>query len=98
VGYSKETKTGWNFIMSNAGFSSYEVSTIELHYIYPSVDDWWNEMMGYGWQCTIDSIPINERPSLDELHQTAITTLGNHLTEDREVTFRKSVLVALGVK
>ena len=98
VGYSKETRAGWDVIMSKAEFSSYEISTFDVDYIYPSIYDWWNEMMDYGWQYTIESIPIDDRPSLDEIHQTAINTLGNHLTEEMGVTFRKSVLVALGVK
>ena len=84
--------------MSKAEFSSYEISTAEIDYIYPSFYDWWKEIMGYGWQYTIESIPIDDRPSLDELRQTAIETLGNHLTEERGVIFRKSVLFALGVK
>lgn len=98
VGYSKETRAGWDAIMSKAEFSSYEIIPVEFDYVYPSFDDWWKEMMGYGWQYTIESIPIDDRPSLDKLRQTAIDTLGNHLIEESRVTFRKSVLVALGVK
>lgn len=98
VGYSKETRAGWDVIMSNAKFSNYEISIVELDYVYPSFDDWWKEIMDYGWQYTIESIHIDDRPSLDELRQTAIETLGNHLIEEKGVRFRKSVLFALGVK
>ncbi|NHI89991.1 MAG: class I SAM-dependent methyltransferase [Candidatus Thorarchaeota archaeon] len=98
VGYSKETRAGWDVIMSNAEFSSCDIITFDLDYVYPSVHDWWHQMMNYGWQYTIESIPIDERPGLDELYQTALDTLGKHLTEEKGVTFRKSVLFALGVK
>lgn len=50
VGYSKETRAGWDVIMSNAEFSRYEIITFDLDYVYPSVNDWWHEMMNYGWQ------------------------------------------------
>ncbi len=98
VGYSKETRAGWDIIMSKAGFTRYEISPIEIDYVYPSVDDWWKEMMGYGWQDTIETIPAGDRPSLDDLRKTAIDSLEDHLTEAGGVTFKKSVLIAIGVK
>jgi len=98
VGYSKETRAGWDVIMSKAEFSSYEIIPVEIDYVYPSFGDWWKEMMGYGWQYTIESIPSDDRPSLDELRRIAVDTLENHLTEDGGVVFRKSVLFAIGIK
>jgi SAM-dependent methyltransferase len=47
--YHAEHEDGWRRIMEGKGLTDLRFVTEIHHHTYPSVDDWWKEMMDYSW-------------------------------------------------
>ena len=95
--YSKETMEGWELIEKESGMVETILLPEYVEYTYPTIDDWWNEMVGYGWGKQLESLSEEKGISLDELKDIAIERVKERRHGDG-VTFGRKVLFFLGTK
>ena len=86
--YSTEHEEGWRIIMGDVGFSNLRFVTEIYHYTYPSVDDWWREMMDYNW---IDDTEDKEIIT-DTIKASALDAVKEHMTDTGGVRFSRTAI------
>jgi len=95
--YSKETMEGWEDIMANSDFRNPLLLPEVVEYTYPTIDNWWQEMLAYGWEWQLKGLAMKQDTNLQHLQESAINRVQDHISNE-EVSFQRAVLHILATK
>ena len=95
--YSKENEKGWKIILEHSGLEKTSILQETVEFEYPTLEDWWKEMMGYGWRDQIESLSQKQGVDVESIKLNVFEKVADHRTGEG-VTFNRRVLYALGEK
>ncbi|MDF1537380.1 MAG: class I SAM-dependent methyltransferase [Candidatus Thorarchaeota archaeon] len=86
--YHAEHEEGWRIIMKDKGLINLRFVVEIFYYTYPSVDNWWKEMMDYNW---IEDKENGEFITSD-IKSDARGAIKEHMTGDGGVRFSRTAI------
>ena len=86
--YHVEHEEGWRAIMKDIGLTDLRFVIEIYHHTYPSVDDWWREMMDYSWIEDQDDSEI----IVSDIKLDAYRAIKEHMTDDGGVRFSRTAI------
>ncbi|NHJ12733.1 MAG: class I SAM-dependent methyltransferase [Candidatus Thorarchaeota archaeon] len=92
-----ETSRGWKEILSTAGFVDIVTSVEKYDMVYPSKDEWWQEVVDLDWQEVMEDLEKMGLISVQELKKQAFAQLNDYKKPDGIHQARDAVL-AIGTK
>jgi ubiquinone/menaquinone biosynthesis C-methylase UbiE len=95
--YSKETVDGWEEIMAASEFNNPLLLHEVVEYTYPTIDNWWQEMLAYGWEWQLQELAKEQNTDLQNIRESTIDRMKGH-TSKKGVSFQRGVLHILATK
>ncbi len=95
--YPKETIDGWGEIMGESEFNNPLLLPEVVEYTYPTIENWWQEMLAYGWECHLEELARKQDIEMQHLQESAIDRVQAYSSNDG-VSFQRGVLHVLATK
>jgi len=96
--YSRETEDGWRIILAEAGFKDVRFITETQEFVYSNLEEWWEEMLDYGWQNQIERIVNEGRFTWDSIKNDVLESVSERLNDDGGLPYRRTALFILATK
>ncbi|MDF1537710.1 MAG: methyltransferase domain-containing protein, partial [Candidatus Thorarchaeota archaeon] len=95
--YQKENEAGWEIILKHSGLRDTSILHEIVEFEYLTLDDWWDQMLGYGWRDQIESLAKKQGVDAESIKLKAFEKVEDYRTGEG-VTFKRKVLYSLGTK
>lgn len=96
--YSRENEDGWRIILSRAGFKDIRFVTESREFVYSDLEEWWEEMLDYGWQSQIEDIVNEGRFTWESIKNDVLTAVRVRLNEEGGLPYSRTALSILATK
>jgi ubiquinone/menaquinone biosynthesis C-methylase UbiE len=96
--YSRENEDGWTIILSKAGFKDIRFITETYGFAYSDLEEWWEEMLDYGWQSQIERMVSEEQFTWDSIKSDVLTSVRGRLNDKGGLPYSRTALFILATK